>query len=92
MNIVECGGNGFLGVYSPDPNQVGSTLAANAKGNYSTNQTGSSSGGLLTRRLLATSSISGSSFSGILNPVTCLEHGQVMMFSVSKDAYPIYDK
>lgn len=91
IRVVEMSDNGFLGVYAPNETQVISWLSSNVKGNITGNVTSDSynSG---RRRLLATSTVPGSIFSGILNPVTCLEYGEYMMFSVSSTNYPVYDK
>ena len=74
--------------------QLQTLLEENIKGNITGNITLDSytiTGYSSRRRLLATSSVAGSLFSGIQNPTTCLEYGQVMLFSVTNTHYPIYD-
>jgi hypothetical protein len=70
--------------------QLLALVEMNTKGNY----TGNSTIGFTfsRRRLLAVSSNNGSVFSGILNPTTCLNYGELMFFSVSNSYYPIYDR
>ena len=48
--------------------------------------------GHFTRRLLADSAVDGSPNTGIANPTICLALNEVMMFSVSNEHYPVYDK
>jgi hypothetical protein len=74
--------------------QVADLLSQHIKGSYSGNVT---QGSLYNyqyarRRLLATSTVTASNFSGILNPVVCLEYGELMMFSVTNVYYPVYDR
>ena len=67
---------------------------ANSKGTFTGNETGGTdySFGSMRRRLLADSSITGSNFTGILNPVVCVLYGDIMWFSVTNQYYPVYDK
>lgn len=51
---------------------------------------GSDHKGLETRRLLAVTQPF--TFSGIANPIACLENGEVMLFLVNKADYPVYDE
>lgn len=119
MSVTECGPEGMLGVYDPDPLQVflqsikpssslpysvhtmnihefqlENLLLANSKGDFSGNLTGGTSYefGAMRRRLLATSSVPSSNFTGILNPVVCLTYGAIMWFSVTNEYYLVYDK
>ena len=86
IHIVEMNPNGFLGVYEPDSNQLINIFDTHVKGNISGNVTQDSNvNNVYTgrRRLLATSANNGSLFSGIENPVVCLEYGEFMAYSVS---------
>ena len=90
VSLVEVGGNGFLGVYDGNPNQIFQLLVSNSKGlNYTAD---SQEATFHLRRLLADSIVAGSNFSGILNPVMCLKYGEVVFFSVTNERYPVYDK
>lgn len=44
------------------------------------------------RRLLSSSGVDGSSFSGISDPAVCLKYGETMMFYVDNDNYPVYNR
>ena len=79
--------NGFLGVYDPDPDDVANRLYENSKGLAST-LVGSGA----RRRLLAISTVSSSNYTGVLNPVACLEYGEIIFFAVDSSNYPVYDK
>jgi len=70
--------------------QLLTLVESNTKGNYSGNSTTGFT--FSRRRLLATSTNNGSIFSGISNPTTCLNYGELMFFSVSNTYYPIYDR
>ncbi|PIK35706.1 hypothetical protein BSL78_27462 [Apostichopus japonicus] len=47
---------------------------------------------LINRKLLSTSDVSGSSFSGVMNPAVCLKYGETMMFYVDNQNYPVYSR
>ena len=99
-------GTGLLGVYNPSPSQLESLVMDNAKGlanatdvngtiTYSAsrrrllsinNSTTQGRG----RRLLSSSGVDGSTFSGIADPAVCLKYGETMMFYVDHDNYPVY--
>lgn len=89
---------GFLGVYEPDPEEVVRLLLKNVKVseistcNVTTTGGGGGGGGSLRRRLLAVSNVTGSIFTGIANPTICLQYGDLVLFSVSKEHYPVYEK
>lgn len=92
IHLAECGPSGFLGVYNPSTSGVTSLFINNVKDPSITfNVTIDSNQYTGRRRLLATSSLSNSTFTGIENPVTCLEHGEIMSWSVSNSYYPVYD-
>lgn len=72
--------------------QVNDLLVANSKGKYQHNVT---LGTLYNypytrRRLLATTGTT--NFTGINNPVVCLENDELMMFFVTNEYYPVYDR
>ena len=85
--MVECMSNGFLGLYDPDPDDVANRLYDNTKG-VDSSQVGSGA----RRRLLAYSTVTNSNYTGVLNPVTCLEYGEIIFFAVDNTNYPVYDK
>lgn len=75
--VMEVAANGFFGVYKPQSEILQSLLLGLDKMSMSA-----------TRRLLATTPLG---FNGITNPVTCVEHGEAVMFVVSRKSYPVYD-
>ena len=92
IHLVEAGPSGFLGVYNPPTSEVISLFTNNVKDSSITyNASVDSNQYTGRRRLLATSSLGNSTFSGILNPVTCLLFGDIMAWSVSNSYYPVYD-
>ena len=95
IGIVECSGSQFLGVYEPDIDQLVNWLDFHVKGNITGNITADtdySSTYYRRRRLLASSTVNSSLFSGIANPVVCLNYGQIIFFYVDNNNYPIYDR
>ena len=84
--------DGFIGCYDPDPNDVMALFDINLKvplsgiavNDSSTTYTGR-------RRLLSTGTFNGTTFSGVKNPIVCLENGEFMLFAVNNNNYPIYD-
>ena len=92
IHVMEVGPLGFLGAYDPDPDQLASLILNNTKGSFVANVSLGGQTAFSRRRLLAVSSLSGSSFTGIANPTICLKNSDIMFFSVSNSYYPIYDK
>ena len=72
--------------------QLSGMLLNNTKGQVTGNLTYQGTRGFARRRLLATSNIPNSPITGILNPTVCLTYGSLMMFSVTNEHYPIYDR
>jgi hypothetical protein len=65
----------------------------NIKNNITANATQDSNTDQYTRRrLLATGTFNGTTFSGIKNPIVCLENGALMLWAVNNNNYPIYDR
>ena len=72
--------------------QINDLLVTNSKGDYQPNVT---LGTLYNypytrRRLLATTTTT--NFTGINNPIVCLENGELMMFFVTNEYYRVYDR
>lgn len=83
----------YVGVYSPDPVALMSLIESNIKDNTTSNATQDSSNTYTgRRRLLATGTFNGTTFSGIKNPIVCLENGAFMLWAVDNTNYPIYDR
>ena len=72
--------------------QLAGILLNNTKGQVTGNLTYQGTRGFARRRLLATSNLLNSPITGILNPTVCLTFGSLMMFSVTNEHYPIYDR
>ena len=94
VHTVVCGNNGFTGVYEPDPASLVTLVQnnlrkANINGTAAIDSLSSFTG---RRRLLATTTFNGSTFSGIQNPIVCLENGEFVLFAVDNSNYPVYDK
>ncbi|WAR26198.1 hypothetical protein MAR_011902, partial [Mya arenaria] len=66
-------------------NNVKTNITGNATQDSTYNHTGQS-------RLLATTMLSGVNYTGIANPIVCLEYADFMMWAVDNNNYPIYDR
>ena len=74
------------------PLKVMEMLTNNTKGQVTGNITYSGTVGFSRRRLLATSTQPNSPLTGIINPTICLAFGSLMMFAVTNEHYPVYDR
>ncbi|XP_067826820.1 uncharacterized protein [Heptranchias perlo] len=97
---------GFLGVYDPDPKKLKSLLLMNLDQHpllvsnvFPENMTlpvtsfspDDPEARWSSSRQFVDSPISGTRFSGIFNPTTCIHIGSIIMFTVSNEHYPVYD-
>ena len=72
--------------------KVAEMLTNNTKGQITGNITYQGSVGFSRRRLLATSTQPNSPLTGVINPTVCLAYGSLMMFAVTNEHYPVYDR
>ena len=92
IHFATTDGDGFNGVYVPDPSALQTLVDSNSKGTYDGNVTEGNDVRKTRRRLLAITTINSGNFSGIRNPVVCLRYGETMMWQITKDHYPVYDR
>uniref|UniRef100_H3BHV3 Uncharacterized protein n=1 Tax=Latimeria chalumnae TaxID=7897 RepID=H3BHV3_LATCH len=85
LYLVETNGQGFWGIYNPDQELFQNLFMKNVNPflniNASVRSTGKPPQSLLT----------GTVFSGILNPIACINIGDIIVFFVSNEHYPVYD-
>ena len=96
MHTMVCTDN-FLGAYDPEPTDILDFINLNLKAG--TNLVGVAANDSASnvndytgrRRLLSTTTFNNTVFTGIKNPIVCLEYGELMLFGVDNNNYPIYD-
>lgn len=81
-----------MGVYIAPTDALIKLMEANIQSNSSVNTQSNSSVKSRRRRDVVAGSQSSATFNGVLNPTTCLLHNSVMMWVVSNDNYPEYDR
>ncbi|XP_062464681.1 uncharacterized protein LOC134158598 isoform X3 [Pezoporus occidentalis] len=96
--IVKMSGKGFLGVYDPDP-QLFHNFMLNEASSHNKDRPSSAIDSVMSRHeehswvqsLKPSNSTSKIIFTGILNPITCINVNVTIIFIVSKEHYPVYD-
>ncbi|XP_064629300.1 uncharacterized protein LOC135488587 [Lineus longissimus] len=81
---------GFQGKYNPDTSAIYATLMDNAKEKYRNSSQVFIPEFIQKRRLLNVPITIGGR--NLKNPTTCLNLGESILFSISKDNYPVYDR
>lgn len=102
MHLLECSSDGFFGIYQPKTDQLKKLFLANYKGQMKLNLTEGGKHGYVSRRKRsisehqrfrrAASTLPGSSNAGVANPTVCLQYGERMIWTITKDHYPVYDR
>lgn len=87
---MEASEAGIVGVYQPDPQSIADLINSNSK--LADESVAESGGASARRRLLTISNATGAEYVGIAQPTVCLSYGETIMFSVSNNYYPVYDK
>nr|XP_014345397.1 PREDICTED: uncharacterized protein LOC102352720 [Latimeria chalumnae] len=106
LYLVETNGQGFWGIYNPDQElfqnlfmkNVNPFLNINASVRSTDNTSSEGEFGFdnssfywYFKKLLHESLLTGTVFSGILNPIACINIGDIIVFFVSNEHYPVYD-
>ncbi|KAK6469303.1 hypothetical protein HHUSO_G32740 [Huso huso] len=101
--LVQTNALGFLGVLNPDPKEIQHLLRGSRNAPSHPNTTSKSSGNAphYSNTAGGNDTLGGADkhptpqpdfqFAGILNPTACLSLGDVLVFTVSKEHYPVYD-
>ncbi|XP_041098190.1 uncharacterized protein si:dkey-103g5.4 isoform X2 [Polyodon spathula] len=101
--LVQTKALGFLGVLNPDPKEIQNLFWTSRKAKSHPNITSKSSGNAphYNKTAGGNDTLGGADkhstahpdfqFAGILNPTACLSVGDVLVFIVSKEHYPVYD-